>query len=288
MSFLGGLGAAIGGLLGFAGQESANDAQMEMLERQIELQKEVLQNKVQWNVDDMRSAGLNPVLSVMGSGGASGSAPSASAPQVGNSGAAAMNSALQFAGIMNSFNEQMNRTIATKSSADAKDAEAVERMMSAWEVQNRVLSGYWPAQSKNYLASAKAHNAEVARVGIYERQVSQWVQESISRQHQISAEIEKIGVSMSLMRQQSQTEESRRAMMSLEGQLRAKQSELVSAQKETEYYRRLEIMARGDLLELQAPKAIFEAEYYSDDVNKHLEKGRKWKNALNPFNHGGS
>ena len=175
MGLLGGLGAAIGGLLGFAGQESANDAQMEMLERQIEWQREVLQNKVQWNVEDMRAAGMNPVLSVMGSGGASGSAPSASAPQVGNSAAAAMNSALQFAGIANSFNEQMNRTIATKSAANANDAQAVERMMSSFETLNRIESGYWPGMTKQAISSAKAHDAEVVRVGIYERQVSQWI-----------------------------------------------------------------------------------------------------------------
>lgn len=287
MSLLGGLGAAISGLLGFAGQESANDAQMEMLERQIEWQREVLQNKVRWNTEDMRAAGLNPVLSVMGSGGASGSAPSASAPQVGNSVASAMNSAMQFAAVSNSFNEQMNRTIATKSAADAKDAEAVERMMNTYEVMNRIQSDYWPAMTRQALSSAKAHDAEIARVGIYERQVSQWINESVSRQQQLQADIDRISAQISLLRKQEQTEEVRSQLLRAESDYKIAQTSLSRQQKETEFYRTLEVQARGDLLQLQAPYAHWDAEYWSNETNRNFERGRRLKNALNPMNHGG-
>lgn len=51
-------------------------------------QKEVMQNRHQWEVADMRKAGLNPILSATGGSGAGGNAPTIVAPDL----AAAMKS----------------------------------------------------------------------------------------------------------------------------------------------------------------------------------------------------
>lgn len=45
-------------------------------------QKEVMQNRHQWEVDDMRKAGLNPILSATGGSGAGGNAPTIVAPDL--------------------------------------------------------------------------------------------------------------------------------------------------------------------------------------------------------------
>lgn len=66
--------AVLGGIIGVAGdlfgasmasdaQSSATQANREMQERNIEWEREQLQNKHQWEVADLRAAGLNPILS---------------------------------------------------------------------------------------------------------------------------------------------------------------------------------------------------------------------------------
>ena len=45
-------------------------------------QKEVMQNRHQWEVADMRKAGLNPILSATGGSGTPGNAPSIVAPDL--------------------------------------------------------------------------------------------------------------------------------------------------------------------------------------------------------------
>lgn len=162
MSLLGGILGAVGGLLGFEGQQSANDAQMEMLEKQIDWQREVLQNKVQWNVEDLKSAGMNPVLSVMGSGGASGSAPSASAPQVGNTGAAAVSSAAGLASLFNSFRQTDNETRRVDSEVQLNSARADHEAQNANFQRALLLSGFPEAQTANQIASAKEATANIA------------------------------------------------------------------------------------------------------------------------------
>lgn len=45
-------------------------------------QKEVMKNRHQWEVEDMRKAGLNPILSATGGSGVSGNAPQIVAPDI--------------------------------------------------------------------------------------------------------------------------------------------------------------------------------------------------------------
>ena len=152
MSLLGGFLGAIGGLLGFEGQQSANDAQMEMLERQIEWQREVLQNKIQWQTQDYRDAGLNPVLAA--TQGASGSAPSASAPQVGNTVLAATSSAAAIANIVNQFRQTDNDTRKVDSEIQVNSARAEQANQEANFRRALIQVGFPEAQTAHEQASA--------------------------------------------------------------------------------------------------------------------------------------
>lgn len=66
--------AVIGGLFSAFGQAAANQEAKEASQRQMDFQKETLRSQYQWGMEDMRKAGLNPILAYKqgGAGSASG------------------------------------------------------------------------------------------------------------------------------------------------------------------------------------------------------------------------
>ena len=123
--FLGALvGAVAGGLMGLAGDSMTNSAADSRQEDAQAFNREAMQNKHQWEVKDLKAAGLNPMLSAMnGSTGTLGSsAASASSSSVGSS-SASMSSAF-------AQNQLAKKSLATldseieKNNADAVKARA--------------------------------------------------------------------------------------------------------------------------------------------------------------------
>lgn len=62
-------GSLVSGLLANKGQSSANDANYFLSRQQMEYQKYFYQHRHQWEVADLRNAGLNPILSATGGSG---------------------------------------------------------------------------------------------------------------------------------------------------------------------------------------------------------------------------
>lgn len=230
MGLFDGILNAVGGLLGFAGQESANNAQAEMLERQIEWQREVLQNRVQWNVEDLKAAGMNPVLSVMGSGGASGSAPSVSAPQVGNSGAAAVSSAAGLANIINQFRQTENETRKVDSEVRVNSARADHEQQNA-NFQRALLMVGFP-QSQNALAVASAKQATAQAALLFDKRDE--VKQSIVK---IQQEVKNLEAQRSLIIASIQEAKTAAARNAAQAELAKLDGKLRQAQRDTEVLR---------------------------------------------------
>lgn len=62
MSLLGLVGGLVGAGLSFRGAKKQNEMAAQAAEKQMQFQREVMQNRYQWQVQDLRKAGLNPIL----------------------------------------------------------------------------------------------------------------------------------------------------------------------------------------------------------------------------------
>lgn len=64
MGLFSSIGSAIGGILGFKSQKDANAANLNFAREQLEYQKELAKNQMQWRVEDAKKAGLHPMAAL--------------------------------------------------------------------------------------------------------------------------------------------------------------------------------------------------------------------------------
>lgn len=182
MSFLGDIaGDLIGGVLGFGGQAAANSANAEQAALDRDFQREVLQNRHQWEADDYEKAGFNRILSVTSSAGGTGSNASIAAQNALDPLASGISSAYQTHLRSKELNEQINqmRSQTAKNYADADKADADFDLAKSQSKYYKTLEDYQDTQSmvaemmlpwqveqakQNILNSAKVTDAQVVNL----------------------------------------------------------------------------------------------------------------------------
>ena len=137
MSFLSDVaGAVIGAGSSIWSSNKANSAAFEMQANSINAQRESLQNRHQWEVEDLRKAGLNPILSATNSAGGSisGATANVTAPDISGALNKIANSALmkkQTELLEKDLQVKQDNAKANLTNADANQINAQAKMIEA-------------------------------------------------------------------------------------------------------------------------------------------------------------
>lgn len=279
-----------GALLGYAGASSANALSAESVQKQIDFQREVLQNRYQWTVEDLRAAGINPTLAVSGLSGGSASGASYNAQNVG---ASAVNSAASLAQVDVANRQQANNDMLSRSQVDVNSANANRQMQESANAEAQRLAGYYQAQVGMLESSAHANQQSVRNMqaqipavvqGIAESRAR--VQESEARLKNLRSERDEILSRVYLNRQQVYESRSRMAEQQSRIGLNAAyrdlshtESMLNRVRKDNLFWQQMLDRTRIDSMALdyrireagELPYAQFERDYWTTPFNRFIE-----------------
>lgn len=143
--------SAVGGIAGTLWQSSQNQASAEA---SMAFQREVLQNRNQWAVDDLKKAGLNPILAA----GATQSSAAGAQAHNENPASAGMSAYAAKAGL------KIQEAIAA-SEIDKNSALAKKYDMEGKEIQSKLDSDIYGSQAGLNIASADVARANIDQIG---------------------------------------------------------------------------------------------------------------------------
>lgn len=154
------LGAALGIAGDLFGQSSALDAQQAMMREQMAFNREVMQNRHQWEVGDLKAAGLNPLMSVTSPTGTLSAPTPASVPKL---------NLAQSAAALGSLKIQDKMADAALINAKANERNSVtQENLGNFEMgpQFDLKSSQAAATMDNLIADTKLKNQEAVRISI--------------------------------------------------------------------------------------------------------------------------
>ena len=213
-------GALIGAGASLLGASSANRESQASTQRQMDFQKETMQNRYQWQYADMKKAGLNPIMAHMGASPGTAQGASYDAKNVAegasNAGASITNSALRKKELDQQLKLQSQQLairdkeveamkIAMEKTGAKTDTETavLQRKLSigTFDNENEVLKSTNAKnhqQIENLKQQLQNQNAEYDRILETINNLSQQTQESMTRQQmdrtimQVNGEISKL------------------------------------------------------------------------------------------------
>lgn len=264
MSFWSGLSSVVSPLASIAGSLWSSSQNRSSAADSMNFQKEVLQNRNQWAVNDLKAAGLNPILAAGAT--SSGSAAGATA-ETQNPGQGLSNSAVAFRQVKLAERQQQNQDLIAQSTADLNSAKAAREYSEIQDIGSRLESGMYRSQSEMYGANAAQSREQVKVLNMQSSKIAQDIRESQGRISQLQEQIRNL-------EQERKESNSRISRNSAESQLARARSALTGAEQNLVNQQRQNAVIEGELKRLAIPEAEQAAGFF--------EKNKKSSFQLNP------
>lgn len=154
------LPALIGGVASAAGAHMANEQADRSAVRQMAFQKETLQHQYQWGMEDMKKAGLNPILAYKQGGAGTASGSSYTPQNVGSAAVSGASTAQSSALATRSQDLQLENIAADTSLKHAQD-----KTQAALQIQSMAQASQASANSALAAAQTQKTRAEIGIMG---------------------------------------------------------------------------------------------------------------------------
>jgi len=253
MSFWSGLSSVLSPLASIGGSLWSSAQNQASAQDSIAFQREVLQNRNQWAVADLKKAGLNPILAAGAT--SSGSASGATA-QTENPAAGLSNSAIAAHQLRLQERQQKNNDLVAQSQAELNSAKALREAKEVEDIGQKLESGWYQSNVELFGANAAQSRANAnvlqERVGVLRQEVL----ESAQRVQEIKANI-------AYLEQQRRESDSRISLNAYNSRLAEAQTALSAANRQYTQSQTQLSTTNAELARLSIPEKKNEADYYN-------------------------
>lgn len=261
-----------GALAGLAGSLWSSSQNQASAQASMAFQREVLQNRNQWAVEDLKKAGLNPILAA----GITHSTAQGAQYTTENPVDSAVSSAVQAQAMKLAERRQSNEDAIARSLVEKNSAQALELSEKAKTHAPSIVE--MGERSKTYVNQADMYGSSAAFNRANVEYLNKMGAESVARIQKLESDLRTAEKQRNLLEAEVKTAGTQALRNIAESNLARKNAEIAEIRKEGElrYNESLQIKNRLDSLGIG--KAESDAKYYQ-------KTGTKWfnENVFNPF-----
>lgn len=279
------------GLLGFGGSLMSGLFGQSSADAAMAFQREAMQNRYQWTMQDLRKAGLNPMLAI---GGMTGSGiPSGATARMDNPGAAAVQSAAAVKAMQIAERQQHNQDIQAQSVVGVNEAQSAKLQAETLNEYDKHSAGYWSSQVDFLGSSAREKLENIQNMVAQRKLIDQQVSESQSRINSLQQQIENMRKERELtianIRKagvESAESSSRAKYNQVSASLAKAEQDLTIERTKTQRYQTMASDIDAQARKLGLAKSKEDNYWYSSDIGRVFERTGNMIRNVSPFKFG--
>lgn len=280
----------VGGALGLAGSLWSSNSSAEAAAAQIAFQREAMQHRYQWTMDDLKKAGLNPMLAV---GGLSQGVPSGAMAHFENPGTAAVQSASAVKAMQIAERQQHNQDIQAQSVVGVNEAQSAKLQAETLNEYDKHSAGYWPSQVDFLGSSAREKLENIQNMAAQRKLIDQQVSESQSRINSLQQQIENMRKERELTIAnihkagvESAESSSRAKYNQVSASLAKAEQDLTIERTKTQRFQTMASDIDAQARKLGLAKSKEDNYWYSSDIGRIFERTGNMIRNVSPFKFG--